>query len=244
MMWLEFVYALKVVKKIHASLTLINKTIRGIIVPDRKVMETIGSLQSHQTPDIWQDFWSGPRNPVEYLSTLIYKAKSVQELVSLSKKIDFRQSTINFSKLFRPVRLLNALRQLTARTKGCTMDMLRLSSAWDTALLAQEITIQVDVCEMFSFHNEISKVLGIFLQGALFDGQLRDTLVSSPPITSAPQLTLGWTKIDSQPTYKESQCVSVPLYNDLTRSDHIATVMMPCADVHKWNIAAVALFLK
>ncbi|KAJ1360753.1 hypothetical protein KIN20_019803 [Parelaphostrongylus tenuis] len=180
MMWLEYIHAVKVVHKIHASLTLISKTIRGIVTPDKTMTEALKSLQLHQTPDIWHEHWYGPRDPAEYLTTLIYKAKSVQELASRSEQLDFRHTPVDFSKLFRPGRLLNALRQVTARTNDCTMDMLRLTSAWDASLLVQNITIQVN---------------GIFLQGALFDGQLRDTSASSPPVTNAPQLTLGWTKI-------------------------------------------------
>uniref|UniRef100_A0A158PAK5 Dynein heavy chain n=1 Tax=Angiostrongylus cantonensis TaxID=6313 RepID=A0A158PAK5_ANGCA len=103
-----------------------------------------GDLHSRQTPDTWHDYWSGPRDPAEYLSTLIYKAKSVQELASCSEELDFRQTAVDFSKLFRPGRLLNALRQMTARTNACTMDMLRITSAWDASLLAPNITIKVN----------------------------------------------------------------------------------------------------
>ncbi|KAK6054420.1 hypothetical protein COOONC_08076 [Cooperia oncophora] len=194
----------RTVQRIHASLSLVNKTIRGTVTPDKSTLEVIKSLQLHQ-------------------------AKSVQELVANPDKNDFRKTPVDFSKLFRPGRLLNALRQVTARSSGCTMDMLRLSSAWDASLIANDISIQVQ---------------GILLQGALFDGKLRDTVASSPPVTNAPQLTLGWTKIGSPAQYKENESVAVPLYTDVTRSEYIATVIMPCSDVHKWNIAAVALFLR
>lgn len=101
------------------------------------------------------------------------QAKSVQELVSLSEQQDFLGTPINFSKLFRPIRLLNALRQVTARcatfytfwclnhltfivycswqlmlicrAKGCTMDTLRLSSAWDSSKFADHVVIHVQV---------------------------------------------------------------------------------------------------
>ncbi|KAK5973072.1 hypothetical protein GCK32_001982 [Trichostrongylus colubriformis] len=193
MMSLEFVHAIKLVQKIHASLSLVNKTIRGTVTPDKTTLEVIKSLQLHQTPDTWQDLWSGPRDPAEYLASLIYKAKSVQELVSKPDENDFRKTPVDFSKLFRPGRLLNALRQVTARSSGCTMDMLQLSSAWDTSLNANDISI----------------------------------------------------KVQGSPTqYRENESVAVPLYTDVTRSEYIATIMMPCTDVHKWNIAAVALFLK
>ncbi|KHJ75905.1 hypothetical protein OESDEN_24477 [Oesophagostomum dentatum] len=109
------------------------------------------------------------------------------------------------------------------------MDMLRLTSAWDASYFANHIAVQVK---------------GILLQGAVFDGQLRSTLVSSPPVTNAPQLTLGWMETGSPSVYKEHECISVPLYTDASRSELVATVQMPCTDVHRWNIAAVALFLR
>ncbi|WKX91874.1 hypothetical protein Q1695_010144 [Nippostrongylus brasiliensis] len=226
MMSLEYVHA---VQKIHAILTLVSKAIRGTITPDRSTIDVIKSLLLHQTPDVWQDLWSGPRDPAEYLTSIIYKAKSVQELATQPDQHDIRRKPVDFSKLFRPGRLLNALRQVTARTSGCTMDELSLSSAWDSSLLAGSISIQVE---------------GILLQGALFDGQLRDTATSSPPVSNAPQLTLGWMKIGTPSPYKNSECVAVPMYTDSTRSELIATISMPCTGIHKWNIAAVALFLK
>ncbi|VDM76640.1 unnamed protein product [Strongylus vulgaris] len=246
---LEFIHAIKLVQKIHASLTLVNKSVKGTVTPDKVTLEVINSLQLHQTPDTWCDLWLGPREPAEYLSTLIYKvddyqapeiyglpieckqfqAKSVQELVSRSEQPDFLKTPLNFSQLFRPGRLLNALRQVTARTKGCTMDDLRLSSAWESSYFGDDIAVQVK---------------GILLQGALFDGQLRSTLASSPPVTNAPQLTLGWTQVGSPNVYNKQECISVPLYTDASRSELIATVQMKCSDVHRWNIASVALFLR
>ncbi|VDO60167.1 unnamed protein product [Heligmosomoides polygyrus] len=221
MMSLEFIHAVKLMQKIHANLTLINKSIRGTLLPDKVTLESIKSLQLHQTPDAWQDMWSGPRDPAEYLTTLVYKAKSVQELASQSDQSAIRQKPVDFSKLFRPGRLLNALRQVTARY----------------GLLSY-------CCEGSCILNRTRIIQGVLLQGALFDGKLRDTAVSSPPVTNAPQLTLGWTKTGSQAIYKENECVAVPLYNDVTRTELVAAVMMPCSDPHKWNIAAVALFLK
>ncbi|KHJ97213.1 hypothetical protein OESDEN_02807 [Oesophagostomum dentatum] len=48
------------------------------------------------------------------------------------------------------------------------------------------------IAEVLSLEFVHALKVGILLQGAIFDGQLRSTLVSSPPVTNAPQLTLGW----------------------------------------------------
>ncbi|CAJ0594203.1 unnamed protein product [Cylicocyclus nassatus] len=226
---LEYIHAVRLVQKLHASLTLVSKSIRGTVTPDKNTLEVINSLQLHQTPDHWRDLWLGPKEPAEFLSTLIYKAKSVQELVLRSEQGNFLKTPLNFSQLFRPGRLLNALRQVTARAKGCTMDNLRLTSAWEASQFGDDIAVQVK---------------GILLQGALFDGQLRSTLASSPPVTNAPQLTLAWTQNDSANMYREKEHISVPLYTDASRNELVATVQMRCSDVHAWNIASVALFLR
>ncbi|RCN24346.1 hypothetical protein ANCCAN_29960 [Ancylostoma caninum] len=65
------------VQKIHACLSLISKSIRGTVTPDKSTLEVIKSLQLHQTPDLWHDLWSGPREPAEYLSTLVYKVSEI-----------------------------------------------------------------------------------------------------------------------------------------------------------------------
>ncbi|VDK58519.1 unnamed protein product [Cylicostephanus goldi] len=112
---LEYIHAIRLVQKLHASLTMVSKSIRGTVTPDKITLEVINSLQLHQTPDHWRDLWLGPKEPAEFLSTLIYKAKSVQELVLRSEQGNFLKTPLNFSQLFRPGRLLNALRQVTAR---------------------------------------------------------------------------------------------------------------------------------
>ncbi|ETN70305.1 hypothetical protein NECAME_14880, partial [Necator americanus] len=59
------------VQKIHACLTLVSKSIRGTVTPDKSTTEVIKSLQLHQSPDSWHNLWSGPQDPAQYLTTLI-----------------------------------------------------------------------------------------------------------------------------------------------------------------------------
>lgn len=75
-------------------------------------------LQEHaslQTPEQWQEAWSGPSDPAQYLSTLVSKAKSTEELSRVNDSNKILASPIKLGCIFRPTALLNALRQLTAR---------------------------------------------------------------------------------------------------------------------------------
>lgn len=63
------------------------------------------------------------------------------------------------------------------RRKKKSMDELKLATAWDSALLKDEIIMQLS---------------GIYIQGALFESTLSDTLASSPPFSSVPKLSVAW----------------------------------------------------
>ncbi|PAV81528.1 hypothetical protein WR25_18204 [Diploscapter pachys] len=187
------------------------------------------SFSLFMCPDEWSNYWTGPRESAEYLNAVIFKAKSTQEILSASEKGDFLQNPVNLSMLFRPTTLLNALRQATARKMSKALDELRLVSSWDNRPQAGAVLSM--------------QVKGIQLQGALFDGLLRETSSSSPPTTVAPPLALSWMPLDSSPA-SSSDSVLVPLYSDSDRQSLIAPVTMPCRNPDQWNIAAVALFLK
>ncbi|PAV67535.1 hypothetical protein WR25_06694 [Diploscapter pachys] len=193
--------------------------------------ETVARMRNalFQCPDEWSNYWTGPRESAEYLNAVIFKAKSTQEILSASEKGDFLQNPVNLSMLFRPTTLLNALRQATARKMSKALDELRLVSSWDNRPQAGAVLSM--------------QVKGIQLQGALFDGLLRETTSSSPPTTVAPPLALSWMPLDSSPA-SSSDSVLVPLYSDSDRQSLIASVTMPCRNPDQWNIAAVALFLK
>ncbi|KAH7718366.1 cytoplasmic dynein 2 heavy chain 1-like protein [Aphelenchoides avenae] len=123
---LEFVHAVRLMRHVHGSLTLISKAIKGTLVPDVKTVQLAQSLIAHKTPDAWDSLWSGPENPIAYLEALVYKAKSTKELAEQSTSGDLLSRPVNFAQLFRPSTLLNAFRQLSARRKQASMDTLKL----------------------------------------------------------------------------------------------------------------------
>ena len=66
------------VQSLHASLTLLNRVLKGAAVEDAKTKEVIEALLLQQTPGAWQDVWTGPREPAEFLSAVAYRAKCTQ----------------------------------------------------------------------------------------------------------------------------------------------------------------------
>ncbi|CAB3410628.1 unnamed protein product [Caenorhabditis bovis] len=224
---LEMINALRIVQNVHNSLKFVSKAVKVPSLASSATRKTIQSLVLHQTPDEWDLAWSGPPDPADYLNAVIRKTRGTQQLLATAESGSLLSHPIDFSDLFQPNVFLNALRQTTARQLSTPMDQLYLSSAWDASQLPQKQTIHVK---------------GLLIQGAIFDGFLRETTVSSAVFAPAPPLFLAWTAQASSTINGEQ--VQVPLYTTSERSDLIATISMPCRSAHQWNIAAVALFLK
>ncbi|GMR54221.1 hypothetical protein PMAYCL1PPCAC_24416, partial [Pristionchus mayeri] len=228
---LEFGFSVSVLQLLHQQLTLINRIVKGVIKADKKMEEVLNSLILHQTPDDWQIIWSGPRDPSEYLSTIVYRTKCTQDLYQAADSNQLLQKPVNLAKLLRPKTLLTALRQMTARKQKVEMDTLQLRCSWEASKAPGAIALTVN---------------GLQLQGALFEGsygsQLKWTNESSPSFTPAPSLILAWSSDPS--VYGEDSSVAVPIYSNSDRSELIATVQMPTDDPDKFSIAAVALFIK
>uniref|UniRef100_A0A158PNV8 Cytoplasmic dynein 2 heavy chain 1 (inferred by orthology to a C. elegans protein) n=1 Tax=Anisakis simplex TaxID=6269 RepID=A0A158PNV8_ANISI len=226
---LEFVFAVILVQDVHRSLTVLNKCLRGILQPSSATIKLQHSLMLHQTPDSWQSIWAGPTEPVQYLASLMYRANSTQELLSAAESGQLRSNSVKLSKLFRPGTLLNALKQLTARKTKKSMDELKLATAWDRALLSDQLTMDLS---------------GLYIQGALFESSLSDTNSSSPSLSPTPKLSVAWIATDQPDVYDGSKSVFVPLYTSPDRQQLVTQVQIPTNQhPQKWQIASVALFL-
>ena len=80
------------------------------------------------------------------------------------------QKELDLSDLFNPDTFLGALRQLTAREHGLSMDELKFSNAWSRGgVTGAKLPI---------------KVTGLLIEGATFDGvKLVDSSVQSPTLS-------------------------------------------------------------
>lgn len=226
---LEYVYAVTLVQKVHKFLSVINKCLRGAQLLTPQIACSAKALMLHQTPEEWQEAWVGPADPAEYLSTLVRKAKSVEELSRLNDSRKILSNPIRLGSVFRPKAFFNALRQLTSRKKNTPMDELKLATAWNATFLKNEIVMDIS---------------GIYIQGALFEEQIVEVKEASPAITIAPNLCIAWINDEAADVYEKDKSIVVPLYTTPSRNELVAEVQMPCTkSSERWTIASVALFL-
>uniref|UniRef100_A0A7E4URM5 Cytoplasmic dynein 2 heavy chain 1 n=1 Tax=Panagrellus redivivus TaxID=6233 RepID=A0A7E4URM5_PANRE len=230
---LEFTHAITIVKSVHASLTVISKAIRGAIVPDLKTIETALALMIHQTPAAWDLLWPGPSTPIPYLEALIFKAKSIQKLAesgSVTSTTLFSRP-FNLYQFLRPSALLNAYRQLAARTKKLSMDSLKFVNTWQAS---------------GDINGAPALTLApLMIQGAQFDGAIRPVSASSAPYSDCMGVTVAWVGVESNEPISASDSVEVPVFGDRERQEFICKARLPCRGSEKlaWTIAGVALFL-
>uniref|UniRef100_A0A158Q7Q4 Cytoplasmic dynein 2 heavy chain 1 n=1 Tax=Elaeophora elaphi TaxID=1147741 RepID=A0A158Q7Q4_9BILA len=226
---LEYVYAVILVQKVHKFLGAISKCLRGIQLFTSEIANSARELMMHQTPEEWQEAWRGPSDPDQYLSVLMHKAKSIEELSRINDSRKILANPVRLGSIFRPTAFFNALRQLTARRKQMSMDELKLGTAWNAAFLKNE---------------DVMEISGIHIQGALFEEHIAETKQTSPPVTTAPNLYIAWISADAPDVYEKEKSIFVPLYATLERNQLIAEVQMPCTEnPARWIIASVALFL-
>ncbi|EJW81048.1 hypothetical protein WUBG_08043 [Wuchereria bancrofti] len=212
---LEYVHAITLVQKVHKYLGAISKCLRGIQLLTSEIANGARALMMHQTPEEWQEAWRGPSDPAQYLSLLIHKAKSIEQLSHINDSYKILANPIKLGNIFRPTAFFNALRQLTAR--------------WNGAFLKNE---------------NVMEISGIHIQGALFEEHMVEIKQISPTVATAPNLYIAWISADSSDVYEKDKSIFVPLYATPERNQLIAEVQMPCIkNPDKWIIASVALFL-
>uniref|UniRef100_A0A915PL62 Cytoplasmic dynein 2 heavy chain 1 n=1 Tax=Setaria digitata TaxID=48799 RepID=A0A915PL62_9BILA len=226
---IQKIRSMQIIQKVHKFLGAISKCLRGIQLLTPEIANGARALMMHQTPDQWQEAWKGPSNPAHYLSVLVQKAKSVEELWRINDSQRILTNPIKLSNIFRPTAFFNVLRQLTARKKHVSMDELKLGTAWNRKFLKNE---------------NVMEICGIHIQGALFEEELVETKIVSPTVTKAPNLFIAWISADAPDVYENDKSIFVPLYATPERNQLIAEIQIPCTKyLDRWIIASVALFL-
>ncbi|MED6252087.1 hypothetical protein ATANTOWER_006838, partial [Ataeniobius toweri] len=175
---------------------------------------------------------------------------------------------LDLSELFHPDTFLNALRQETARSIGCSMDSLVFLSSWRSPVAQAKIQV---------------KVGGLQLEGCRFDGvHLSENQHDSPSVSAVPACHMAWapqlpsdfslnsSRPQSEPQenidfrhhpwkwtiqiFLESstadstdseESIWLPLYTSSERVKLVTHVSLPCgANPNQWIQAGAALFLK
>uniref|UniRef100_A0A3B3B7R7 Dynein cytoplasmic 2 heavy chain 1 n=1 Tax=Oryzias melastigma TaxID=30732 RepID=A0A3B3B7R7_ORYME len=175
---LEQFNAIRLIQNIHQSLAALSKVIRGtqLLTPDVQKLAT--ALLNQECPITWQNKWEGPEEPMQYLRAVVTRALAMQSWVERAGRQALLSNILDLSELFHPDTFLNALRQETARSLGCSMDSLVFASSWRSPLAQAKLQIQVG---------------GLQLEGCRFDGvHLSENQHHSPSVSAVPTCYMAW----------------------------------------------------
>ncbi|CAM4781010.1 unnamed protein product [Rotaria magnacalcarata] len=228
---LERYNGIQLVQTIHENLASLSKVIRGISLITNEIQEYAKDLLQNETPQTWQNRWEGPTDSLQYLRTVVSKAKAMQQMITSMKDQDIFSQSINLSDLFRSDTFLNALRQQTARATKQPMDTLVLNASWSGEVKhGKNITI---------------KITGLQLEGCLFDGgRLSESAPDSPSVNAFPACYIAWLPRDNS-QQETREIISLPVYFSSDRDKIVTRLNVPCgSEKEKWLQCGAALFLK
>ncbi|XP_077466766.1 cytoplasmic dynein 2 heavy chain 1 isoform X1 [Stigmatopora argus] len=229
---LEQFNAIRLVQGIHQSLAALSKVIRGTEHLTPKVQKLATALLNQECPLTWQNMWEGPEEPMQYLSAVVMRALALQSWVERAGKQALFSDTLDLSELFHPDTFLNALRQETARSLGCSMDGLVFTSSWKSPIVGAKLQV---------------KIGGLQLEGCSFDGvHLCENQHDSPSVSAVPFCYMAWVPqhaIADQAATEES--IWLPLYRSSERVKVVTHINVPCrSNPSQWIQTGAALFLK
>ncbi|PNH01645.1 Cytoplasmic dynein 2 heavy chain 1 [Tetrabaena socialis] len=141
---------------------------------------------------------------------------------------------LELSSVFHPGTFLNALRQQSARTLGCSMDMLKPVTSWDAAKL-----------KAAAGSAPVALLGGMIMQGATFDGsRMAAVAAEAPAFRAVPPMSLAWLPKDAPFAY--ATYMEAPLYMTSERAKLLAKVQLPVSgpeEMDAWVLAGLSLFL-
>ncbi|XP_064157010.1 dynein cytoplasmic 2 heavy chain 1 isoform X2 [Anguilla rostrata] len=228
---LEQFNAVRLVQSIHQSLAALSKVIRGTSLLTADVHKLATALLNQECPLSWQSKWEGPEDPMQYLRSVVACALAIQSWVERAERQSLLSDTLDLSELFHPDTFLNALRQETARTMGCSMDSLKFVASWKSRI--PEAKLQV-------------KIGGLKLEGCSFDGKhLSENQHDSPSVSAVPPCHIAWIPQSSSGCYPPEECISLPVYTSAERVRVVTNIDVPCGgSPDQWIQCGAALFLK
>uniref|UniRef100_A0A8C9YIK3 Cytoplasmic dynein 2 heavy chain 1 n=1 Tax=Sander lucioperca TaxID=283035 RepID=A0A8C9YIK3_SANLU len=229
---LEQFNAIRLVQSIHQSLAALSKVIRGTQLLTPEVQKLATALLNQECPLTWQNKWEGPEEPMQYLRAVVTQALATQSWVERAGRQALLSDTLDLSELFHPDTFLNALRQETARSMGCSMDSLVFVSSWRSPIAQAKLQV---------------KVGGLQLEGCSFDGvHLCENQHDSPSVSAVPPCYMAWVPQNSAADSAASEeSIWLPLYTSSERVKVVTHICLPCgANPNQWIQTGAALFLK
>ncbi|XP_055023019.1 cytoplasmic dynein 2 heavy chain 1 [Boleophthalmus pectinirostris] len=229
---LEEFNAIDLVQTIHQSLAALSKVIRGTQLLTPAVEKLATALLNQECPLKWQQDWEGPEEPMQYLRAVVARALAIKGWVERASRQALLSDTLDLSELFHPDTFLNALRQETARSMGCSMDSLVFATSWKTHIVQAKLQV---------------KVGGLQLEGCSFDGtHLSENQHDSPSVSAVPPCYMAWVPQKSPADLGSSEGrIWLPLYTTSERLKVVTHISLPCgANPSQWIQTGAAFFLK
>uniref|UniRef100_A0A8C4HFM7 Cytoplasmic dynein 2 heavy chain 1 n=1 Tax=Dicentrarchus labrax TaxID=13489 RepID=A0A8C4HFM7_DICLA len=229
---LEQFNGIRLVQSIHQSLAALSKVIRGTQLLTPEVQKLATALLNQECPLTWQNKWEGAEEPMQYLRAVVTRALAIQSWVERSSRQALLSDTLDLAELFHPDTFLNALRQETARSMGCSMDSLVFVSSWRSPIAQAKLQV---------------KVGGLQLEGCSFDGvHLCENQHDSPSVSAVPPCYMAWVPQNSAADSTASEeSIWLPLYTSSERVKVVTHICLPCgANPNQWIQTGAALFLK
>ncbi|KAM9359311.1 cytoplasmic dynein 2 heavy chain 1 isoform 6-T6 [Symphorus nematophorus] len=228
---LEQFNAIRLVQSIHQSLAALSKVIRGTQLLTPEVQKLATALLNQECPLTWQNKWEGPEEPMQYLRAVVTRALAIQSWVERAGRQALLSDTLDLAELFHPDTFLNALRQETARSMGCSMDSLVFVSSWRSPIAQAKLQV---------------KVGGLQLEGCSFDGvHLCENQHDSPSVSAVPPCYMAWVPRSAADSAASEESIWLPLYTSSERVKVVTHICLPCgANPNQWIQTGAALFLK
>lgn len=241
-MALERFKGASVVALIDRTLGAIARVLKGTDTLSSGVQASGSSLLTDIVPGTWDAAWEGPEAPMDYCRAVVSKALAIEGHWQRCQQpgggglLDGSNGAgpLELSSVFHPGTFLNALRQQSARTLGCSMDTLKPVTSWDAARLRST-----------AGSAPVVILGGLFMQGAMFDGtRLSPLTADAPAFRAVPPMCLAWLPKDAPYVY--SSYMEAPLYMTGERSKLLSRVQLPVTGTEEqdsWVLAGLALFL-
>nr|XP_026693267.1 cytoplasmic dynein 2 heavy chain 1-like isoform X1 [Ciona intestinalis] len=229
---LERYNAIKLVQKVHQTLSSLSKVMRGSQLLTSDVHKLASSILQQETPMQWHSMWEGPDDPMQYLHSLVAKTMALQGWVEKAEKGTLLGSNeLNLADLFHPNTFLNAVRQQTARETHISMDELKFACSWKGTISGAKFNV---------------KIGGLQLEGCSFDGlTLSENQRDSSTVSAVPACYVAWLPKDAPVPYSSNETISLPIYKSPNRESIVTCLDVPCGGQTKtWIQSGAALLLQ
>jgi len=237
--YLEAARGARIVRQVAGDLQALKEVLFGAGLLTRRVQAVGDALLANAIPGAWIAHWKdGPEDPRAWMRGAVQRShalstKWLPALETGGSSARLLGAPVNLGHLFRPGTFLEALRQVSARHAGSSMDSLQLQSAVDAAALTA-VGAKLPVA-----------LEGLILQGAVWDGsRLAHADASTPEAVPMRAVYVAWLPSDA-PAAHSGGTTTAPVYTGITRETYVTRLALPIpADsAMAWIQAGVALLL-